>query len=146
MKSSIDTMNNSLVFTKAATARILKVKATDIVSQHIRAKSVWVSIRGMGAIAVSKAVYLDDFTAFRKASGQGLKNFVINLEEETYCVPSEKGGGYLVEMPYVSCTCEDYIKQVGALGGGVCKHGYAVLAVLGYGSLADYRAAHEMAA
>jgi SWIM zinc finger len=38
----------------------------------------------------------------------------------------------------IDCTCPDYEEQVKEFGKGCCKHAYAVLRFLGFGSLKDF--------
>jgi hypothetical protein len=44
----------------------------------------------------------------------------------------------------VFCTCDDFNNQLEFWGRGCCKHGYAVLAHLGFGSLRDYMTAKKV--
>jgi hypothetical protein len=132
--------STALIFTKAAAARILGVKPAAIVSYRVWAFTVWVHVKGCRPTLVSKKAFYADFVEFRKAGGQALKNQARCSGHKTYTVPSSLGGAYTVDLGAMACECEDYKKQLENLGGGACKHSYAVLALLGFGTLAEYQA------
>lgn len=129
----------SLIFTKSAIARILHIKPAQIVEYRVWAFVVWVHVKGQRPTMLSKKAFYGDFVQYRKDGGKALEGRVIKHDRVSYTVQGTQP--YSVKaMQAIVCTCEDYKKQTDLLGGGVCKHGYAVLGVMGLRSLAEYQA------
>ena len=100
----------------------------------------WVSVIHVVAHGVStfigKAQLKKAFVQFRKDNGKSLT--VTYLQGDTYRVAGHNTHHVVATPTAMVCDCEDYLNQVGAWGKGCCKHGYAVLGHLGYGSLSEY--------
>lgn len=132
----------SLIFTKSATARLLKIKPAQIVEYRVWAFVVWVHVKGQRPTMISKKAFYGGFVEFRREGGKALEGSVIAHTKTSYTVSGSRP--YQVTAgTKIACTCEDYSQQIQAHGGGVCKHGYAVLGVMGYRSLAEYVEARE---
>lgn len=134
----------NIVFSKAAAAKVMGCAVSQVVQVRKFAFVAWVWVRGQRPRFVSFFLFKAAFVQRRMRAGAELK------AERWADVPrwftvrnEEKGSSYPVEMRVAgpSCECEDYRNQQQFFGKGVCKHGYAVLRALGYGSLAGYLAA-----
>lgn len=136
---------NSLIFSKSAAARILGVKISEISDFRVWDKVCFVTVRGSRPTFVSKKKFFVEFVEFRQQGGKGLA--VQCHSKRYYTVASKSAAAGLVAVQVghsgLYCECLDYQAQVDVLGGGVCKHSYAVLGALGFGSLSDYLSAQR---
>ena len=131
----------NLLFSAAAVRRLLGLKSSAQVEIREFFKVIWVWVKGNRPTFISKRVFLNHFVDFRKASSKGMKvterldmanhYTVRNLRKDTFYVVEVRREG-------VFCTCDDLNNQLEFFGRGCCKHGYAVLAQLGFSSLRDY--------
>lgn len=132
-------MKASIFYSKAATARILGVAAAAVREVRIWAKVIWVNVKGLGCRFISKRAYHVDFARVRREAAANLQvqesfdreAFLVNGGREPHRVEVDARGG-------LSCDCWDYSGQVEVMGKGCCKHVYAVLGQMGYGSMAEY--------
>lgn len=135
--------SSNLVFSVAAVRRLLGLAASVAVQIREFAWVVWVWVRGKRPTFISKKAFYQHFVDRRKAEA---KNLTVQKEQfqnlHTVSNPS-KGSSYQVAtLPNeIDCTCDDYKNQIDFWGKGCCKHGYAVLGVLGFTSLANYKQA-----
>ncbi len=134
----------NLVFSKSAASRILCIPKDWIAGFKIFYRVCWIWIRGSRPRFISKKIFLRHFAEYRQQQGRQLtaKSWPEVLGSFTVENPA-KGSSYPVTLDSngPACDCEDYSNQIKHLGKGVCKHGYAVLLSLGYGSLREYLAA-----
>ena len=123
---------------------VMCVSASQVMRVQKFAFVAWVWVRGQRPRFVSLSAFKQAFVLRRMKAARPLK------AEQWAEVPAwftvrneEKGSSYPVELGSAGpvCECEDYRNQQAFFGKGVCKHGYAVLQALGYGSLAGYLAA-----
>ncbi len=87
------------------------------------------------------------FAEWRRAKSKGLKVTERLDCPNAYTVRNEyKESTYIVETRAdgVFCECHDFSNQLTFLGRGCCKHGYAVLNSLGFGSLYQYIQAQKV--
>lgn len=134
-----------LIFSRAAVRRILNLGIyVNSIKVEVWASVVWVQVQHRRPFFMSKKAFTNHFREWRKASGQGLSVQWLPVPR-AYGVRGSTGSRYLVRLEgdQISCTCADYRQQHEAWGRGCCKHGYAVLAQLGYGSLTEYQAARQ---
>lgn len=102
---------------------------------------VWVWVVGKRPTFISKKLFKQQFVDRRKAQAKGLVVTRNTYESCSYSVRNEaKDSVYKVVLGVdeIACECEDYKNQREFFGRGCCKHGYAVLAQIGYSSLRDY--------
>jgi hypothetical protein len=141
----------NLIYSAAAVRRILGL-AFPVVRIEKWWKVVLVVFKGCRPRFMSRAAFLKHFVEWRKAQARVLRvtqrlDAGIGLrpaEGVQFTVRNEnKNSVYIVQaMPSgLLCECEDYKNQLQFLGKGCCKHGYAVLAHLGFESLQNYLAA-----
>ena len=133
----------NLIFSKSAAARILSVAANKVAGFKQFAFVCWVWITGKRPTFISKRAFAAHFAKYRQQQAQGLKAEQWPEVRHWWNVSNpSKGSRYPVVMGSAGpvCRCEDYHNQQEILGKGCCKHGYAVLRALGYGSLQDYLA------
>jgi predicted nucleic acid-binding Zn finger protein len=131
----------SLLFSAAAVRRLLGLKSSAQVEIREFFKVIWVWVKGKRPTFISKRVFMQHFVDFRKASSKGLKVTERLDRVNHYTVRNlYKNTAYVVETRSdgVTCTCDDLSNQLQFFGWGCCKHGYAVLSKLGFGSLRDY--------
>lgn len=127
-----------LLYSKSATRRLLDLTADIALTIKEFERVMWVHIAGHRPTFISKAVYRQHFVDRRRDEAQKL--IARNQGDYWVVYNPAKQTSYCVEpMPTeISCDCEDYSNQIKLLGRGCCKHGYAVLAELGFTSLKEY--------
>jgi hypothetical protein len=102
---------------------------------------VWVWVPGHRPTFVPKAEFKQHFVEWRREAAQALQVVPWREAIGRYTVHNDaKRSAHVVEVSdqAITCTCEDYKNQLKFLGKGCCKHGYAVLAQLGFSSLGAY--------
>lgn len=133
----------NLIYSAAAVRRIVGDRFP-VVRVERWWKVVLVVFKGCRPRFMSRAAFLKHFVEWRKAQARALKvtqwldcgsRFTVRNEfkDSVHVVDCSASG--------LVCTCEDYQNQMQFLGKGCCKHGYAVLACLGFDSLQHYLAA-----
>ena len=134
----------NIMYSKAAAAMVMCVSTSRVVRVQKFAFVAWVWVRGQRPRFVSLSAFKQAFVLRRMKAAAALKAeqwaevpsyFTVRNEKKNSSYPVELGSAGPV------CKCEDYRNQQAFFGKGVCKHGYAVLQALGYGSLAGYLAA-----
>jgi hypothetical protein len=128
-----------LLFNAASTRRILNLAPTTQVKIEVWDKVVWVHVKGQRPTLISKKKYYAEFARFRKEGGEKVKVYYANGYKavgvkETYNLEPQRD--------FVDCSCVDMQQQKEIWGKGCCKHGYALLGMLGYNSLQEYVAKH----
>lgn len=133
---------SNLIFSKAAASRILDISKNLIAGFKIFSRVCWVWVRGVRPTFISKIDFLKHFAEYRQEQAKSIPVsvwpdmpnwFKAEGSNDVYPVVLETSGP--------ECACEDYKNQIILHGKGVCKHGYAVLKHLGYGSLREFLAA-----
>ncbi|MBD1876958.1 hypothetical protein H6F75_26080 [Nodosilinea sp. FACHB-131] len=137
----------NIVYSAAAARRLLGLKSSAPVEIKDFKSVIWVWVKGQRPTFISKAAFKQHFADWRKAQSKGLKvterldianhYTVRNLHKDTAYVVEKRPDG-------VFCTCDDLNNQLEFFGRGCCKHGYAVLAHLGFASLSDYLNAQKV--
>ena len=138
---------SNIVYSVAAVRRLLGLASSVKVVLKEFACVVWVWVKGQRPTFISKALFKQHFAEWRKAQSKGLKVTERLDRPNAYTVRNEyKDSTYIVETLAngVCCPCEDFKNQLEFLGRGCCKHGYAVLAHLGFGSLREYITAQKV--
>jgi hypothetical protein len=133
----------SLVYSAAAVRRMVGDRFP-VVRVEKWWKVVLVVFKGCRPRFMSRAAFLKHFVEWRKAQARALRVTQRLDASNQFTVRNEtKNSVYVVQaMPSgLVCECEDYSNQIQFWGKGCCKHGYAVLAHLGFGSLQNYLAA-----
>jgi hypothetical protein len=132
---------SNILYSVSAVKRLLGLGDRVFVKIQEFANVVWVWVKGKRPTFISKKAFKQHFVDRRKAQANGLvvtQNVNCNA---TFTVKNEtKGNSYQTAIyeTAIACECEDYQNQKEFFGRGVCKHGYAVLAHLGFSSLKDY--------
>jgi hypothetical protein len=131
----------NILYSVSAVKRLLGLGDRTLVKIQEFAKVVWVWVKGKRPTFISKKAFKQHFVDRRKAQAKGLAVTRNGFNSTTYSVKNEaKNSSYKVVLgsSAIACECEDYRNQTEFFGRGVCKHGYAVLAQLGYSSLKDF--------
>jgi len=131
----------NILYSVSAVKRLLGLGDRIAVKIQEFAKVIWVWVKGKRPTFISKKAFKQHFVDRRKAQARGLIVTRNAYESCCYSVRNEaKDTIYKVILggTAIACECEDYKNQAEFFGRGVCKHGYAVLAQLGYSSLKDY--------
>lgn len=134
------TDSDKLIYTKKSAACILKIDVENIEFVYVSDSFVLVGLFN-SSVKLSKTEFKVMFVEDRKA-----RSSTINVTQDlnktlTYTVRNEDNNHrYQVRLKpdSIYCQCPDYQNQLRAGLNGCCKHGYSVLNVIGYGSLADY--------
>ena len=137
---------SNIVYSAAALRRMWCLLYRRLTEIHVREwwRVVWVWVPGYRPTFVPKAEFKNHFVEWRREAAQALRVVLWATDSQRYTVHNDaKGSAYVVDVfpAAVTCTCEDYQNQFTFWGKGVCKHCYAVLLRLGYGSLREYLAA-----
>jgi len=135
----------SILYSAAAVRRILGLSSSAKVQIQIFDLVVWVWVKGKRPTFISKKLFKSHFATWRQEQAKGLKlgnswqgNFqVLNPKTERQYIVEARSSG-------VFCTCEDFNNQLDFWGRGCCKHGYAVLNHLGFGSLGEFLTAQKV--
>jgi hypothetical protein len=129
-----------LVYTVSAARRILGEFLAPI--QVVKFwRSVWVWVKGRRPRFMSKAAFKNEFVRFRSFAAKTISVTKNLFDSSKFSVRSQSRDRlYELEATNnsITCTCRDFRDQIDAFGRGVCKHGYAVLGVLGFSNLRDY--------
>jgi translation elongation factor EF-Ts len=135
------TSAQQLVFSVSAVRRILGVSSELEIKVRVWAKVLWIHVAGRRPTFVSKQALLLHFVEWRKATSRSLQVTQFIARNDLFTVRNKgKRSVYKVQIYTggVRCECEDFKNQSLFLGRACCKHCYAVLGHLGFGSLADY--------
>jgi hypothetical protein len=130
-----------MLFSVSAVRRLLGIASGLKVRIQEWFKVVWVCVEGKRPTLMSKKVFLLHFVEWRKAQSRSLQVTKHIVRSDLFTVRNEnKSSTYRVQCftGGVMCECEDFKNQAAFLGRACCKHCYAVLGHLGFGSLADY--------
>ena len=137
----------NILYSAAAVRRMLGLSKSAQVTIREFFKVVWVWVKGQRPTFISKRLFKQHFAEWRKAQSRALQVTQRLDRTNAYTVRNgSKGTTYPLETrpDGVFCTCDDFNNQLEFWGRGCCKHGYAVLAHLGFGSLRDYMTAQKV--
>jgi hypothetical protein len=130
---------NTLVYSVSAARRIFAIPSGVRVRVVKFWRCIWLSVAGRRPRFVSLAIFKAHFAQRRM---QAAKQLTVSQYGPHWfrVVNPAKGSAYEVVLVGTGpiCECEDYHNQGLLLGKAVCKHSYAVLKALGYGSLSAY--------
>ena len=138
--------STQLVFSVSAVRRILGVASSVVVNIKFWWSGViWVHVAGRRPTFMSRKSFYAHFADRRKAEGRKLfegGKVTHHHDPKVFSVDSNGAArGYYYQdcqPDRITCECEDYKNQAKAGKGACCKHGYGVLAALGFGSIKDY--------
>lgn len=137
----------NILYSAAAVRRLLGLRSSAQVELKEFARVIWVWVKGQRPTFISKSVFKQHFAEWRKAQSKNLKVTERLDRPNTYTVRNEYSETtYILETRSdgVFCTCDDFNNQLEFFGRGCCKHGYAVLRHLGFGSLNEYITAQKV--
>lgn len=165
MKATLDikALQDALIYTKEAIARVLGVTTKRVRRTMVWAIGFWIWIEGKRPRLYKKSLFTNNFVNFRKASA---KNYSVAhipnggyTDIELYTVSHNTkypDSGFISKYsvtqktvkntPIYACGCEDYIRSAEAFKAPACKHIYAVLNYQGFDSLKAARDAAVMTA
>ena len=131
-----------MIYTKSNAARTLG----QIYSRIQWVQEFWrvvnVCVKGQSPTFISKVDFKKAFVAFRKESSLNVKVKRLGVDSRHFqALGREEIYDLTLESNAVTCTCADYSNQVQYLNPRslkCCKHGYAVLSMLGFSSLTAY--------
>jgi hypothetical protein len=135
------TSAQQLVFSVSAVRRLLGVSSELEIKVRVWSKVLWVCVSGRRPTFVSKQALLLHFVEWRKGASRSLQVTQVITRSDLFTVRNEgKSSVYKVQTYTggVKCECEDFKNQSRFLGRACCKHCYAALDHLGFGSLSDY--------
>jgi predicted nucleic acid-binding Zn finger protein len=132
---------NALVYSVSAARRIFAIPSGVRMRVVKFWRCIWLSVAGQRPRFVSLSVFKAHFTERRMRAAQQLTVSQSRPHWFTVANPA-KASSYAVVVVGSGpvCECQDYRNQAVLLGKAVCKHSYAVLTALGYGSLSAYLA------
>lgn len=137
---------SNLLYSAAAASRILGIVYQQKITVQEWFKVVWVWVRGYRPRFMSKAIFKEHFVQWRRAAARALTVTRHLFDSHCFSVRNETRGSLyqLTANPRgIQCPCEDYQNQIRFFGQGCCKHGYAVLSLLGFSSLQHYLSAKQ---
>lgn len=135
---------NSLLFSKRATERILGLAPFSIDDQKINTKTVVVKVaRQKNLVEIPRQRYLEDFVSFRISGAKDIHIAKISSNNNDFryrATNQTNKHTYALELTTtgIQCECEDYQNQHEISAKACCKHGYALLNHLGFDKLQDY--------
>ena len=139
---------NPLIYNRSAAARILKISHNLILRFEEWANCVFLIVKGERPRFWSKKDYRSNFAESRKQASAELHTNRLDLYSFKVKNPVTNSVHYLDAKPTtIHCNCEDYRRQIRLIdvmgGTAFCKHGYAVLGLLGFARLSDYIKQYE---
>jgi hypothetical protein len=148
LKRDLKALQNALIYTKEAIARLLGVTVKSITRTMVWWSGFWILIKGRSPRLYKKSLFDKHFANFRK---QAATNYTVSkTDSSTYKVtpiaqepPAEYTKSYLVlsaapkGLLRYTCGCTDFKRLSEAFRAPACKHIYAVLATQGFGSLKE---------
>lgn len=133
----------NFVFSRAAVARMLKIDRALVKKVEVWTNCVFVLVVGKRPRFWKKSDFQNHFVDYRKE--QSTHYNAVQLINGEFQVWNNTSRYTLKGLPEkIQCTCEDYVNQQRIFKGkGCCKHGYAVLSVLGFNRLSEYVENHR---
>ena len=158
-------LQNALIYTKEAIARVLGVTVKRVRRTMLWWAGFWIWVDGKRPRLYKKSLFQADFANFRKggASEYNVKHipnggysntelYTVRRKADAHLPESGFTMGYSVRsalvggVPIYACGCFDYVESAKAFKAPACKHIYAVLFTQGFDSLKAARDAAVMAA
>lgn len=146
-------LQEALIYTKAAFARVFGVQAKRVKRVMMFAIGFWVWVEGKRPRLYKKSIFLAHFANFRKESARALTiASYIPAATTEFFVKNEAEGtvkyvGYsrdqATNIPRYVCGCQDYLSMKEAFKAPACKHIYAVLFYQGFESMKASIDAHK---
>lgn len=148
-KLQITQLQNDLIYSKAAFARVFGVLPKRIRRVMVWWIGFWVWVEGKRPRLYKKSIFQEHFALFRKNAAKNLTvnqtnstQFQVNNEEKsTNHVVSYKVNS-VTGKPRYECDCEDFKNLNEAFKTPACKHIYSVLNSQGFASIAQSISAH----
>jgi len=148
LKPNLKALQNALIYTKEAIARLLGVTVKSITRTMVWWSGFWILIKGKRPKLYKKALFQHHFSNFRKQAAKSYTviktgNNVYQVTGNSEQTPTGGTSSYLVlsithdGMLKYTCGCRDYVSMSEAFKAPACKHIYAVLAMQGFGSLKE---------
>jgi hypothetical protein len=138
-------LQDALLYTKAAIARLLGVRESKIVRTMVWWSGFWILIKGQSPRLYKKSIFKQHFPDSRRQQSQGLS--VHFHGKGKYTVKGSRAHEVfesVASKEYI-CDCRDHQSIVAAFGKGACKHIYAVLGYQGFAKLSDRWVADDRA-
>lgn len=158
-------LQNALIYTKEAIARVLGVVVKRVRRTMLWATGFWIWIEGKRPRLYKRSLFTDNFVDFRKRNAReynvkhipnggynATELYTVTRKAEAHLPKSGFTAGYSVRsalvdgIPIYACGCLDYVESAKAFKAPACKHIYAVLFTQGFDSLKAARDAAVMAA
>jgi hypothetical protein len=148
----IKELQDALIYTKEAFARIFGVQTKRIKRVMVWAVGYWVWVQGKRPRLYKKALFQTHFVNFRKESAKKLTiaSYIPGATTEFFIKNEAEGTvsyvGYTRDAqnkPRYACGCGDFKALKEAFNAPACKHIYAVLGYQGYASIKDAIAQHQ---
>lgn len=156
MKTNYKQLQNALIYTKEAIARVLGIVPKRVMRTMVWAIGFWIWIKGKRPRLYKKSLFTASFAQVRKEKSKsysvkhipngGYSNTELYQVERKNDVAAGTGYSSIYQVrtktvgvtPVYACGCEDYVKISEAFRkGGACKHIYAVLNYQGYSTLKE---------
>jgi hypothetical protein len=130
-----------LIVNKAAIARILHTKPATVTRVEATPQGYAYFLNGgiYSVGVIPAAALVTEFIRYRQAAAEALPE-PRRITRSEWAIAGTRGEYYLeLQADAIACTCEDYTAQEGIPEDiRACKHGYKLLAALGFGGMGDY--------
>ena len=132
-----------LLVTYSSTARIIGIDSNQIFDFIFGedGETIIVTLNNWETHRIDKSEYKKDFVKIRRNRGLHL-SVTQDLDlPSLYAIKNNQNRHYHLVETYdeeIYCDCKDYENQIEGFGKGCCKHGYAVLKLMGLTTLRDY--------
>ena len=138
-KLTLDLKRTRWIFSRSAAERILGLPSLTVQDVAVRTDNVYI-FDGKNKYFLPKSEFYSEFIRCRRAKANEITAVPHKYSNLFKVTNHENGNQYPVRLlpDTVQCKCRDYEKQIELLGKGCCKHGYAVIGMLGHDSLASY--------
>ena len=134
----------NFIYSISSVARMLNIPLNMVKRVEKWANCVFVIVAGRRPRFWKKSSFTNHFVEWRKQQSEALKTTRLDLYSFQVHNSKSNSTHYLDAKPTtVQCSCEDYQNQIKHIGKGCCKHGYAVLNLLGFERLSDYVRQYE---
>ncbi len=136
----------NILYSVSAVRRILGIAQNVSIRIQNFAFVIWVHVSGSRPTFISKAVFKAHFAEHRQAASKGLTATQHIDQPRCFTVRNESRNSLYqlqAKRDRILCGCDDYKNQIQFFGRGCCKHGYAVLSLLGFERLSHYIEAHQ---
>lgn len=134
----------NFIYSAAAVARMLGIKPGLVKKVEAWANCVFVIVAGRRPRFWKKSAFRNHFVNWRKNQAE-FYNVVRTSDREFLVSNNNRSSCYHVDalQQAIVCECDDYQNQQKFFKTGCCKHGYAVLEVLGFQRLSEYIEHHQ---